>query len=137
MNDDNLDALPLLARLVRAGGEDISITPFVVGDIPAVMRLIRVIGPMFASDRDINWVDLMAEHGDALINLVSIGSRRSVEWVNKLGMDEFITLANLIYEVNLDFFVLRLGPILRTAMMARNGPSPSAASSQPDTAART
>ena len=138
MSEQDLDAFPPAAHTVRAGGEDLSITPFQVGDVPAVLRAVRSIEPMFAAkDAPVEWMAIMAEHGDDLIDMVAIGTRKPVEWVRRLAMDDFLQLAAVVYRVNLDFFVQRLGPSLLRTIAALNGPSPSAASSQPDTRART
>ena len=138
-DSSDLDAFPPLARTVRARGEDLSIMPFVVGDVPAVIRSVRAVEPMFAGvgADELDWIGILDQHGDDLINLIAVGARKPPAWVRELPMTDFLLLAAAVYEVNHDFFVHRLRSTVTLVLRALNGLTPSAASSQPDTAART
>lgn len=140
MSDDKrLDVFPAEPAKVRAGDEILEIRPFLVGDIPGVMRNIRAIAPLFAAGAgaNVDWITLLDEHGEALIDLAAIGSHKSVDWVRALPMADFLQIALAIYQVNMDFFGQRLMPLLRSLTQAPTGPSPSAASSQPDIVGKT
>lgn len=113
-------ALPPLHKTVVAGGQTLAITPLRVGQIPGFARAIRPLVPQLgASGTD--WFELLAEHGDALIEALRIATGLGRHDLAELPPDEFVELAAAVMEVNADFFVRRLTPALSRAAEGLTG----------------
>lgn len=73
----------------------------------------------------INIANLVVAHGDELVQLIaeiqSYGNDDiTAEWIENLEIDEVITLAGAVFEVNLDFFIQRVVPALSQALASLN-----------------
>ncbi|MDE1998671.1 MAG: hypothetical protein KGI52_07075 [Burkholderiales bacterium] len=137
MNDEGLAAFPPVPRTVQVAGAQISLTPLRVGQLPTVLHTLKRIEPALRQT-PIDWLALLAEHGDALLALVAVAAGRERAWVEQLALDDFGVLARAVWEVNLDFFAQRLAPLLNApATTAPTGPSPSPSSSAPATPSAT
>jgi hypothetical protein len=110
MKLDTFAALPPVVTSIMIGSERIELTPIKVGEIPAFARAVRPVAACLSASPD--WLALLAEHGEAVIEAVSIASRRPTEWVVGLDLDEAVRLAEAVFEVNADFFIRRLLPSL-------------------------
>ncbi|EQM71317.1 hypothetical protein L682_31045 [Aquipseudomonas alcaligenes OT 69] len=62
-------------------------------------------------------LDLIERHKPELYALLALLTRRPVEDVARLGLDDFLGLLLALVEVNLDFFYLRLRPQLRANLV--------------------
>ena len=135
----DLDNLIPTPASIAIGGETLEISPIRVGELPG---LLRCLSP-FAADliRDpVDWLALFAAHGGGLLTAVSIASRKPRDWVDRLPLDEAIQLAEVLVEVNADFFARQVAPALTRAAKrigTTAGPAPSSASSAPATATAT
>lgn len=132
MATDLFAALPPVPTAIVIGGETLDITPIKVGELPAFARIVQPVAAHLSASPD--WLVLMAEHGDAVIDAVSIAARRPREWVAGLELDEAVRLAQAVFEVNADFFIRRLMPVITEAagrigqrIQATPGPTPSSA----------
>ena len=130
MATDPYVALPPVPTAIVIGGETLDITPIKVGELPALGRVLQPIAAHLSASPD--WLTLMAEQGDAVIDAVSIAARRPREWVAGLELDEAVRLAQAVFEVNADFFIRRLMPVITEAagrigqrIQASPGPMPS------------
>lgn len=112
MND--FDAFPPTALSLEIAGVTLAITPIRVGEIPALLAAVRPFAHRLV-DADPDWLELLADHGDALITAIVVASRRPQEWVAGLAMDDAIRLAAALFEVNADFFVQRVVPTIQHA----------------------
>lgn len=112
MND--FDAFPPTALSLEIAGAELAITPIRVGEIPALLAAVRPFAHRLV-DADLDWLGLLADHGDALITAIAVASRRPQEWVAGLEMDDAIRLAAALFEVNADFFVQRVVPTIQHA----------------------
>jgi len=76
-----------------------------------------------------------------MILALSIASRRPVEWVSGLALDDAIRLADAVFGANVDFFIRRVVPeitrIGQTMGTLIPGQTPSRGSSDPGTATQT
>ena len=95
------------------GGERLDLTPLKVGDVPAFARAVQPVAASLSASPD--WLALLAEHGEAVIDAVAIASRRPPEWVTNLALDDAVRLAEAVFEVNADFFIQRVLPSLTEA----------------------
>ena len=113
MRGDTFAALPPVPVTLVIGGERLELTPLKVGDVPAFARAIQPAAASLSDSPD--WLALLAEHGEAVIDAVAIASRRPPEWVTNLALDDAVRLAEAVFEVNADFFIQRVLPSLTEA----------------------
>jgi len=98
---------------VEIAGERIDLSPLKVGEVPAFARAVQPIAASLSASPD--WLALLAEHGEAAITAIAVATRRPVEWVAGLDLDEAVRLAEAIFGVNADFFIRRLLPSVTQA----------------------
>ena len=116
MLTDAFAALPPVPTTVEIGGERLDITPLKVGEIPLFARAVQPVAENLSASPD--WLALLAWQGEAIIDALSIAARRPRDWVANLDPDEAVRLAEAVFEVNADFFIRRLRPVV-TAASAR------------------
>jgi hypothetical protein len=145
--NDALDVLEPQAREVSYRGERLEIRPLTVGQLPRLVRTARpVLDALFAQqalpempaegatvDRDTLelLLDLVGDHGDAVFEAAALAVGRDAEWVAGGDPAEFAELATAVIEVNRDFFVRKLAPLLggRAAIPDASGAGQTASSS--------
>ena len=113
MDNDTFAALPPVPVSVEIAGERIDLTPLKVGEVPAFARAVQPIAASLSASPD--WLALLAEHGEAAFAAIAIATRRPVEWVAGLDLDEAVRLAEAVFGVNADFFIRRLLPSVTQA----------------------
>jgi hypothetical protein len=127
MSGDN-DDLNVIASEPRPPvlfmGRAVEVRPLTVGQIPAITRVLRGVNiqAVFTGDKiaDIDFMGLVADHGDQMIGAVAIASGMKSDEVAQAAPDEFIELARAIIEVNSDFFIQKVVPQI---MASINGAS--------------
>lgn len=81
-----------------------------------------------------DWAALVWDHADTVIRAVAVALEKKPAEIGALFLDELVSLAATVVEVNADFFARRLLPTALEAMgKALAGPTPSTGSSEPDT----
>ena len=113
MDNDTFAVLPPVPVFVEITGERIDLTPIKVGDLPAFARAVQPIAASLSASPD--WLALLADHGEAVIEAIGVASRRPRDWVASLDLDEAVRLAESVFEVNADFFIRRLLPSVTQA----------------------
>jgi hypothetical protein len=58
---------------------------------------------------------LLGRHGDAVLDLLAITTRRERAWINDLQLADAVQLAAAVFEVNADFFVAHVVPSIQGA----------------------
>ena len=128
MSKDTFAALPPVPVSVEIVDEHIELTPLKVGEVPAFARAVQPIAASLSASPD--WLALLAEHGEAVIAALAIATRRPVDWVAGLDLDEAVRLAEAVFGVNADFFIRRLLPSVTQAAarigQALESPTPGA-----------
>ena len=128
MGNDMFAALPPVPLSIEIAGERIDLTPLKVGEVPAFARAVQPIAVGLSASPD--WLALLAEHGEAVIAAIAIATRRPVDWVAGLDLDEAVRLAEVVFGVNADFFIRRLLPSVTQAAarigLALENPTPGA-----------
>jgi hypothetical protein len=122
----DLDVLVPPSQSVELGGQRFTVGPLVIGELPAMLKAVRPFADKLSGDPD--WLLLLCEHGDALLEAIAIASRRPREWVDALAIDEAMTLAAAVFEVNVDFFVSRVAPKISDLATKLNARPPGATS---------
>lgn len=98
--------------------ENLTIKPFKFGELPKVFKTIEPITgslTQLINNRDnpaVAIAGIFATGGDSIVELLVIGAKKPVEWVNDLEMDEGIELLTAVIEVNADFFIQKVLPHL-------------------------
>ncbi|PRH82634.1 hypothetical protein [Arenimonas caeni] len=136
---DELEVLEPAGSSVQYRGEAIEVRPLEIGQVPQLVRKCRgAVNVVLAMDSlpDTNELgfldlvmDLVGSHGEELYEGVAICVGREPGWVAKGNLDEFVVLATAVFEVNRDFFVQRLAPLLgagrKSPPASGDGPTPS------------
>lgn len=91
----------------------LELTPIRLGELPRILAALRPLAGELVADPD--WGALLARHGDAVIDMLSIAARRDRAWVNDLSLDDAVKLAAAVFEVNADFFIARVVPAIQAA----------------------
>ena len=99
MGKEMFAALPPVPASVEIAGEHIELTPLKVGEVPAFARAVQPIAASLSASPD--WLAILAEHGDAVIAALAIATRRPVDWVAGLDLDEAVRLAEVVFGVKL------------------------------------
>ncbi len=113
MSNNNFSALPPVATSIIINDEAIEIIPIRMGELPAFTRAVQPLAAHLSTSPD--WLVLIAENGEALIDALAIATRRPREWIAALELDDAIKLASEVFEVNADFFIQRLLPSVTEA----------------------
>lgn len=124
------------------GGEKVAVTikgeryefgALEVGQLPAFARAIRPMGEAVSAILDGGQftlgtlLDMMADHGEHVIEAVALATGIPVAVINKAKPDELLPAVRGAFEVNRDFFLRRLMPALRAALKPASpgaGPTP-------------
>jgi len=139
MTDSNTDfqTFPPVPQVVTVAGAAVELTPIRLGELPRILAVVRPIAADLSAEPD--WLALLAAHGDAVLELLALATRCERAWIEGLALDEAVTLASAVFEVNADFFVRRVAPSIaqvgeRLAPILSAGTMPSPGSSPAVTA---
>jgi len=119
MTSSDLDTLVPLTQVLELAGQRLTISPLVVGELPAMLKAVRPFAEQLTGEPD--WMAMLCDHGDALLAALALASRQPRDRVDALALDEAITLAAAVFEVNADFFVRRVAPKVGDRAQSRNG----------------
>lgn len=119
MTSSDLDVLVPQAQVLELAGQRLTISPLVVGELPAMLKAVRPFAEQLAGEPD--WLALLCDHGDALLTALALASRQPRDRVDALALDDAITLAAAVFEVNADFFVRRVAPKVGDLAQNLNG----------------
>jgi hypothetical protein len=128
---DAFNTFPPSPVVVTLSGGALELTPIRLGELPRLLAVVRPLASELSADPD--WLALLGQHGEAMLDLLAITARRERAWVNDLPLDDAVQLAAAVFEVNADFFVGRVVPGIqrsaeKLAPLLRNlGTSPSPA----------
>lgn len=134
---DDFKTFPPAPVVVTLSGVALELTPIRLGELPRLLAVVRPLAEEITIDPD--WMALLGRHGDAVLDLLAITTRRERAWINDLSLEDAVLLAAAVFEVNADFFVRRLAPSIaqvgeRLAPILSAGTTPSPGSSPPATA---
>lgn len=111
---DDFASFPPQPQSLEIAGDTLALTPIRVGEVPVLLAAIKPIAPHLVNG-DPDWLALLTEHGDAILDALAIAARRPREWVEALSLDDAVQLATALFEVNVDFFVQRVVPAIQSA----------------------
>lgn len=130
---NDLDVLAPAGASVKYRGEQLEILPLTVGQLP---RMVRVARPLIDAVLEMDSLpgdddngelltlvlDLVDKHGEAAFEAAAVATGKPREWIEGGDLADFVSLAKTVFEVNRDFFGLKLAPLL--AGRAANGARP-------------
>ncbi|MFN4342875.1 MAG: hypothetical protein ACK4FE_12710 [Azonexus sp.] len=99
--------------VVRLSCGTLELTPVRLGELPRLLTVVRPLAADLSADPD--WLDLLGRHGEAILDMLALATRRERAWVNDLSFDDAVQLAAAVFEVNADFFVGRVVPGIQRA----------------------
>jgi hypothetical protein len=92
----------------------LELTPVRLGELPRLLAVVQPFADAISAEPD--WLDLLAAHGNGVLELLALTTRRERAWVDDLSLDDAVQLAAAVFKVNADFFVHRVVPgITRSA----------------------
>lgn len=109
----DFQTFPPVPKVVTVAGTTVELTPIRLGELPRLLAVVRPLAADLSAEPD--WFDLLARHGEAVLDLLALTTRRERAWVNDLSLDAAVTLAAAVFEVNADFFVGQLAPAIQGA----------------------
>jgi hypothetical protein len=86
MTHSDLDVLVPQARVLELAGQRLTISPLVVGELPAMLKAVRPFAEQLTGEPD--WLALLCDHGDALLAALALASRQPRDWVDALALDD-------------------------------------------------
>lgn len=119
-----LEVLFPTGKEVTVAGEVLRITPFKAGQLPRVFKAVDPISAYiyqaFTNNIEGNAAtvitSIMAQGGDNVLELASIGARKPRAWVDDLELDELIAVVSAVLEVNVSFFVQKVLPTITNSL---------------------
>lgn len=110
---DGFKTFPPELVVLTLSGTALELTPIRLGELP---RLLAVVGPLVEElVGDPDWIALLGRHGESVLDLLAITTRRERAWVNDLSLEDAVQLAAAVFEVNADFFVAHVIPAIQGA----------------------
>jgi hypothetical protein len=110
---DGFKTFPPAPVVVTLSGIALELTPIRLGELPRLLAVVRPLADDITGDPD--WIALLGLHGDSVLDLLAITTRRERAWVNDLSLEDAVLLAAAVFEVNADFFVAHVVPAIQGA----------------------
>jgi hypothetical protein len=89
--------------------ETLMLVPLKVGQIPPFVRALSPILQQMQG-KDVDWLMLLGERGEEILDAISIACGQPRTWVNQLEADEALLLGAKLVEINADFFTRQVLP---------------------------
>lgn len=115
--ESDLDKIIPQPNIVTVGGKSIEVKTMKVKQLSATIKAIQPFAAAFkAGQGQVDMSDIVMNNTDNVVDLVSILTGETKEFVEDLGIDELIIVFTRLVEVNLDFFIQKVLPLLSGAM---------------------
>jgi len=117
---DTLFPRPTTIVLSSVKGEDgkpveIDVRPIRVGKLAAFMRAVNGLLPAFSDPDNVDIAALVVGHTDDIIEALRVALDVDREFVDALDLADMVMAVTAVVEVNGDFFIRRLLPVLDAA----------------------
>jgi hypothetical protein len=102
----SLEFIEPTSHQLQIGAHTFTVSPLTVRELPSLLQHLKpALFDLFAgSMSEIAIVHVLTDHGDALVEVVALCARAEREKINAMQADQFMALAMLCAEVNVDFF---------------------------------
>ena len=107
---DGFKTFPPAPVVVTLAGTALELTPIRLGELPRFLVVVRPMAEELGGDPD--WIALLGRHGESVLDLLALTTRRERAWVNDLSREDAVLLAAAVFEVNADFFVAHVVPAI-------------------------
>lgn len=98
---------------IEVAGKRLSVLPIKVGRLPAFIRAVAPFIEVFGQRRaEINFVALLTDHGEAVLDACAIGAGVERAWIDELDPAQLVRVAQAVVEANMDFFTRKLAPAI-------------------------
>jgi len=123
--ESDFAAIERVEKAITVGGRDLTLRPLTIGQLPGFARALKAALPAIAAlmedGRKVDAeaiADLIAEHGENVLEALAIASRLPRADVDALDPVAALELVAEVLAINRDFFVRRLAPALTKAREA-------------------
>lgn len=126
---NELQQLFPVGKTIRICDENLTIKPFKFGELPRVFKAIEPItgslGALLQTrNPDITLIaNLIGEGGESIMDLMCIAAKVPRSKLDEMEMDEGVELLVSIFEVNADFFIQKVLPLVNAKMAKTAGPT--------------
>lgn len=110
-----LDALAPQDRQITVAGREIALSPVRMGKLAPFAAAAMPVAGLILDGRIL---EAATEHYDSISTALIIAAGVEQAWLDDLAPDDFLRLTQAVVEVNGDFFIRRLTPVL-LAMQAK------------------
>lgn len=108
---DAFKTFPPEPVVLTLAGTALELTPIRLGELPRLLTVVRPLAEELSGEPD--WIVLLARHGESVLDLLAITTRRERAWINDLSLEDAVQLAAAVFEVNADFFVAHVVPAIQ------------------------
>ena len=109
----DFQTFPSAPVVVQLSCGALELTPVRLGELPRLLAVVQPFADAISAEPD--WLALLATHGNGVLELLAITTRRERAWVDDLSLDDAVQLAAAVFEVNADFFVAHVVPAIQGA----------------------
>ena len=99
--------------VLTLSGQTLELTPIRLGELPRLLKVVKALASDLNTEPD--WMALLAEQGEPVLELLALTTRRDRAWINELSLQDAVQLAAAVFEVNADFFVGQVVPAIQGA----------------------
>lgn len=114
--ESDLDKIIPQTNEVTVGGKIIEIKTMKVKQLSATIKAIQPFAATLSGQGQVDMASVVMNNMDNVVDLVGILTGEPKEFVEELGIDELIIVFTRLVEVNLDFFIQKVLPLLSGAM---------------------
>jgi hypothetical protein len=115
-----LDQLFPQGSALKLSRDQLTLYPLKIGQLPAMLRAVSGFADAIQKPQ-VDWLGILAEHGEALLDAIAIGSGKPRTWIDGLGADDALLLIAKVVEVNADFFAQAVLPKIETLFQSDMG----------------
>jgi hypothetical protein len=110
---DDFKTFPATPIALDFADTTVELSPLRLGELPRFLAIVRPFAESLTAEPD--WADLLARHGEAVLELLALTTRRERVWIDGLSLDDAVRLSAAVFEVNADFFVAHVVPAVQVA----------------------
>ncbi len=105
----DLASLSPQAKRVTVAGRDFDLSPVRMGQLAAFSEAVMPVVPLVLAGRVL---EAATGHYEGMKAALAIAAKAEPDWLDNLAPDDFLRLVAAVVEVNGDFFVRRLTPLI-------------------------
>lgn len=101
-------------KVVKAGGEDIVIKPLGISKYPPILKLLKKVMDTKPDTKGFDPKEFFFEFPEETLALMAIAINKPITFFDNVMPDEAMELLMAIAEVNVDFFVTKILPLVES-----------------------